>query len=231
MNRLLSDSQAQLAAHLWELGAIELNSQRPLKSDERSSCPMGAGIYINLRDCLNAQPGPLTVADYDLIADVMYEQLTAERCFRTHFEYIVGVPGAGEPIAAALVRRFAHLGVEQLFLEQSILPNGQSCISRLKPSQLYDVGATVLLVDDLVTAADSKLEAIRALEHESFYIEDVAVLIDRMQGGREALTNAGFRLHAPLSVLDLLLFFGLNGQMTRDEVFAQLSQIRSRRAA
>jgi orotate phosphoribosyltransferase len=56
----------------------------------------------------------------------------------------------------------------------------------------------------VVTHADSKLEAIRVLEGNGLVVRDVAVLVDREQGGPAQLAAAGYTLHAALRLSQLL---------------------------
>jgi orotate phosphoribosyltransferase len=69
----------------------------------------------------------------------------------------------------------------------------------------------VLVIDDLVTHADSKLEAIRVLEDNGLKVRDVAVLIDREQGAPEQLAAAGYTLHAALRLGQLLDYWRDSG--------------------
>ena len=48
----------------------------------------------------------------------------------------------------------------------------------------------------------SKLEAIEPLEAAGLIVEDLVVLIDREQGGRERLAARGYRLQAVLAISD-----------------------------
>ena len=56
------------------------------------------------------------------------------------------------------------------------------------------------MIDDIVTDGASKLEAIEPLEAAGLVVEDLVVLIDREQGGRERLAAKGYRLHAVLTI-------------------------------
>ena len=49
----------------------------------------------------------------------------------------------------------------------------------------FEPGETTLLVDDLITRGDSKLEATVPLEAAGLEVRDILVLIDREQGGLE----------------------------------------------
>ena len=57
----------------------------------------------------------------------------------------------------------------------------------------FTPGETVLAIDDVVSHAESKLEAIRVLEANGLVVRDVAVLVDREQGGRSSLPRRGIR--------------------------------------
>src|SRR5258708_36712575 len=63
----------------------------------------------------------------------------------------------------------------------------------------FTPGETVLVLDDVVTHADSKLEAIRVLEGNGLVVRDAAVLLDREQAGPGRLAAAGLHLPAPLA--------------------------------
>ena len=64
----------------------------------------------------------------------------------------------------------------------------------------FHAGERVVVIDDIVTDGASKLEAIEPLEAAGLVVEDLVVLIDREQGGRERLAAKGYRLHAVLTI-------------------------------
>jgi orotate phosphoribosyltransferase len=69
----------------------------------------------------------------------------------------------------------------------------------------------VVVIDDVVTHADSKLEALRTLEANGLVAHDVVVLVDREQGGPEAIAAAGYRLHAAVKISELLAYWRETG--------------------
>ena len=86
-------------------------------------------------------------------------------------------------------------------------------------------GDRAVVLDDLITTGGSKLAAIEPLEAAGLEVQDVVVLIDREQGGREELEAAGYRLHAVLrlsEMLDVLVEAGRISVEQRDEVIAFL---------
>ncbi len=68
----------------------------------------------------------------------------------------------------------------------------------------FTAGETVVVLDDLVTTGGSKLEAIAPLSEAGLAVKDVVVLVDRGQGGAAELAAHGLRLHAVLTLADLL---------------------------
>jgi uridine monophosphate synthetase len=68
----------------------------------------------------------------------------------------------------------------------------------------YQPGEQVVVVDDLATTGSSKFEAIEKLRAAGLIVRDVVVLIDRQSGARSSLAQAGFTLHAVLTLRDLL---------------------------
>src|SRR5262249_4109932 len=85
----------------------------------------------------------------------------------------------------------------------------------------FDRGDTVLVVDDLVTHAESKLEAIRVLEASELRVRDVAVVVDREQGGPAQLAAAGYTLHAAVRLGQLLDYWRASERID-DATFARV---------
>ena len=60
----------------------------------------------------------------------------------------------------------------------------------------FQVGQRVLLLDDVVSHAESKLEAAHALSENGLIVKNILVVLDRQQGGPEQVAAAGYKLHA-----------------------------------
>ena len=88
-------------------------------------------------------------------------------------------------------------------------------------------GERVAVLDDVITTGDSKLEAIAPLEELGLQVEDIVVLIDREQGGREYLEERGYRLHTVFGLGEMLDVLAQQGHIStaeRDEVEAFLAR-------
>jgi uridine monophosphate synthetase len=113
------------------------------------------------------------------------------------FDRIAAIPYAGLPIGIALA---LELDRPLIYPRREVKEHG----TRRAIEGAFEPGETALLVDDLITRGDSKLEAIAPLEAAGLTVHDVLVLIDREQGGAEDLARRGYRLHALLRLAQIL---------------------------
>jgi uridine monophosphate synthetase len=113
------------------------------------------------------------------------------------FQRIAAIPLAALPIAAAVSLR---LGVPFVYPRMVIKEHGtgNSIEGDFRPDD------RVVLLDDVISTARSKLEAIEVLAREGLKITDLVVLVDRESGGREEIERHGVRCHAYARISELL---------------------------
>ncbi len=194
MNVKYKEARHYLALMLWDIGAmLTAASNHPLVVERED--PLSS-FYLNLRTADNPKPGPLTPKIVDLAAWCMLE-LCLERTLT--FDAVVGVPRAGDPFAQAFARfaRTKCLTMDKWEHEE------KRCIASLQ-GHVPALVKKVLVVDDLITKADSKREAIEILRDAGMDVTDVIVLVDREQGGRERLAKIGCTLHSVLTITEML---------------------------
>jgi orotate phosphoribosyltransferase len=189
----LTPKQQAFADHLLTSGAIRFGAFRLKLHEQRPDAPLSP-IYVNLR-VLRSYPDAL-----DAAVAVLAEMIEARglRCDR-----YADVPMAATPLVAVL----SHLTRVPMITPREPKSHGLSG----SIDGAYTLGDTVLLIDDLVTHADSKLAAARVLEANGLRVRDVAVLIDREQGGPAQLAAAGYTLHAATHLSQLLAYFRRTG--------------------
>jgi uridine monophosphate synthetase len=112
------------------------------------------------------------------------------------FDRIAAIPYAGLPIGVAIALEMNR----PLIYPREAKAHG----TRRAIEGTFEPGETALLVDDLITRGDSKLEAAEPLEAAGLDVKDVLVLIDREQGGAEDLAQRGYHLHAVLRLVEIL---------------------------
>ena len=127
------------------------------------------------------------------------------------FDRIAGLPYAAIPIATAV----SLLGnYPMIYPRKEIKAYG----TKAEIEGEYWPGETVLVVDDLATTGGSKFEAIAKLTGAGLIVKDVVVLVDRQSGAREALAEAGYSMHAVLTITQLLDYWDGTGKVEKDKI-------------
>jgi len=67
----------------------------------------------------------------------------------------------------------------------------------------FTSGFPVVVVEDVLTTGSSARDAISAVESEGGHVLGVMAVVDRQEGGREAIERAGYPVEAFLTVSDL----------------------------
>lgn len=67
----------------------------------------------------------------------------------------------------------------------------------------FAAGDPVVVVEDVLTTGASARDAIKAIESEGGHILGVMAVVDRQEGGRAALENAGYLVETFITVSDL----------------------------
>jgi len=122
------------------------------------------------------------------------------------FQRIAGLPYAAIPIATAISLAGNY---PMIYPRKEVKEYG----TRAEIEGEVHAGETVVVIDDLATTGGSKFEAIEKLTGAGLKVRDVVVLIDRQSGAKESLEAAGFRLHAVLTITQLLDYWEKTGKV------------------
>ena len=170
---------SDIADDLLESGCVKFG-EFTLKSGKQSP------IYIDLRR-LTGYPALLkrvAAAYLPILRDLSFDRIAA-------------LPYAALPIGTAI----SLLGDwSMVYPRKQVKDYG----TRAAVEGVYSPGERVVLVDDLVTTAGSKFEAIDQLNAVGLQVSDVVVLIDRQSGAGDELKGRGYRLHAAFTLTELL---------------------------
>jgi orotate phosphoribosyltransferase len=219
---------AELADKLWDIGAVKIESTADgggftLKLHETQPDAPKSPIFFNIRTPDNPKPGPLDEEALALIGAAMAQEVRDGNI--SGFDRIAPIPNAGDPLAVAL-----HAALDddrELLWLVKAEEGGKRKITGVKEGEWYNERDCVLLVDDLVTQAGTKLEAIDVLQDIAFQVvNDLLVLIDRQQGGREQVEAKGIKVTAVYELTVLLYYYVATGKITAeqaDEVMAYIS--------
>ena len=189
----MTEPTALLADGLLEAGCVKFG-EFILKSGLKSP------IYIDLRQIITYPK---------LLEQVGAAYLPILRGLE--FQRIAGLPYAAIPIATAISLQGNY---PMLYPRKEVKAYG----TKAEIEGEYHAGETVVVIDDLATTGGSKFEAIEKLTTAGLKVRDVVVLIDRQSGAKEALEAAGLRLHAVLTITQLLDYWEKTGKVEQTKI-------------
>lgn len=207
----LTEHQEKLLLSLFDIGAIKFGDFRLKLHETYPDAPLSP-LYIDLR-MIRRFP------DTKKVAVEAYRELVAP----LQFDLLADIPTAATPIVASL-SDMLHVGMITPRTDAKSHGSGAK-IDGVTPS---DKGKTAVLIDDLVTHADSKLEAAAILQNNGFTVRDIVVLIDRQQGGKEQLEAKGLQLRAACTISQMFAFYERIGKITasqREDIQRRLDEI------
>lgn len=164
---------------LYNIGAIRFGDFT-LKSGEQSK------IYIDLRQIIS-YPDILRA-----VSEIIWQQMSGYP-----LDVICGVPYTALPIATCIS------------LQQNI-----PMVMRRKEKKAYGTkqciegafktGQKCIIIEDIITTGSSIIETADDLEVAGLKVKEIAVLIDREQGGALNLQQKHYILHAAFTLKDIL---------------------------
>ncbi len=193
--RITNDELSELADGLLSAGCIKFG-EFTLKSGLTSP------IYIDLRQIITYPKllEQIGQAYLPLLKDLKFERLA-------------GLPYAAIPIATAI----SLAGNYPMIYPRK---EAKSYGTKADIEGEYHAGETVVIIDDLATTGGSKFEAIEKLTGAGLVVKDVVVLVDRQSGAKESLEQAGYAMHAVLTISALLEYWESNGKVEKNKIAA-----------
>src|SRR2546422_576903 len=116
-------------------------------------------------------------------------------------DLVGGLTLGADPVAYAIAVA-AHAGgrtLDAFTVRKQAKPHGTG--KRIEGC--FAPGRTVVVVEDVITTGQSAQEAIRAIEGEGGRVLGVLAVVDREEGGREALERAGYAVEALVTATEL----------------------------
>uniref|UniRef100_A0A158PBE4 orotate phosphoribosyltransferase n=1 Tax=Angiostrongylus cantonensis TaxID=6313 RepID=A0A158PBE4_ANGCA len=141
---------------------------------------MKSPIYIDLRECFG-------YADLMDLASDGIKYLIQET--DTSFDGIVGVPYAALPYATLVSFRYK----KPLII---IRKEAKTYGTKKLVEGVYDKGAKVIVIEDVVTTGGSIREVVNTLRAEGLVVENVFCILDREQGAAAKLKEDGITLYS-----------------------------------
>ena len=143
---------------------------------------------------VNCKPVSLSGTGLALLGALMLEQVEAEA------RAVAGLTLGADPLVSAVAMRAALEGRELNALIVRKEAKGHGTGAWLE-GPLPEPGSTITVLEDVVTTGGSSLKAVKQLREAGYTVNRVVTIVDRQEGGIEAMTAAGLELRS-LFLLD-----------------------------
>jgi uridine monophosphate synthetase len=164
---------------LYKINAVKFGDFT-LKSGQASK------IYLDLRQIIS-YPDILRA-----VAEEMWHTVHS-----TKFDLVCGVPYTALPIATCI--SLQH-NIPMIMRRKEKKDYG----TKQQIEGNYQTGQSCLIIEDVITTGGSIVETADELDTVGLKVKDLAILIDRQQGGRENLENKGFSVHSVFTIQEIL---------------------------
>jgi orotate phosphoribosyltransferase len=148
-------------------------------------------------DCKQAV---LTAEGHVLVGEVMLDAMAPfGACVA-----VAGVELGGCPLASAVAMTSHARGtpLDAVYVRKDAKDHGSRRL--LEGSSRLPAGARLALLEDVVTTGGSTLKAAEKLREAGYEVAGVVALVDRLEGGREAIEASGLKLVALFSRDDFI---------------------------
>lgn len=148
---------------------------------------------------IDARPTTMSGEGLVLLGALGLERIAARGW---HPAFVGGLTLGADPVAYAIAAAAQSRGtpLDAFTVRKQAKEHGtgrriEGCLTR---------GARALIVEDVITTGRSALEAISAVEAEGAQVVGVLAVVDREEGGRANLEQAGYEVDALVTARDLI---------------------------
>lgn len=218
---------------LFDMGAIKIESEGKYsfkRHEEEPDAPLSP-IYFNLRTPDNPKPGPLT-------PEIIREISTGLWCLAGRnsilYDVVGGIPNAGEPFAEKFIDfmwSVMRSYITSISFVKENTPYGRR-ISGLKQGiVLPQYERKLLLLDDVLEGAVTKIEATGVAEDNEFEVTGILTVVHYDYEGADAssiLEGMGYRFASLFKVSEITEHCYLTRRITEDQYNAGMNFLKSR---
>lgn len=132
----------------------------------------------------------LTAQGHLLCGELMLDALAQLPACRA----VAGVELGGCPLASAVSLTSAQRGgnLPALYVRKEVKDHGSKKL--VEGDKALEPGLTVVMLEDVITTGGSTLKAVEKLKQVGATVVGVVALVDRLEGGAEAIRDAGLAL-------------------------------------
>jgi orotate phosphoribosyltransferase len=142
---------------------------------------------------IDCKPAVLTAEGHALVGEALLERIAG---LPEHVDAVAGVELGGCPLASAVATRSWAKGtpLDAVYVRKSSKDHGTRKL--LEGADQLSQGAQIVLTEDTVTTGGSTLRAVERLREAGFEVAAVFAIVDRLEGGADAIREAGVEFQA-----------------------------------
>ncbi len=175
---------------------LEIMSKRSVKfGDFTLASGKKSDFFVDCKQSI------LTAEGHAEVGRVMF---SAMRAMYPDVRVVAGVVLGGCPLASAVSFRSALDGalINALYVRKERKDHGSGQL--VEGKEASPPGTRVVLLEDVITTGGSSLKSVGVLREEGYEVAGIIALVDRLEGGREAIEAAGIPLYSVFTKSDFL---------------------------
>ena len=142
---------------------------------------------------IDCKPAVLTAEGHALVGAALLGRIAD---FPQKIDAVAGVELGGCPLASAVAAQSWAEGrpLDAVYVRKSSKDHGTRKL--LEGADRLSPGAQIVLTEDTVTTGGSTLRAVERLREAGFQVAAVLAVVDRLEGGAQAIRDAGVEFQA-----------------------------------
>ncbi len=179
----------------YDLNKAKLLKQLIEKAYKKGNFTLASGKKSS--HYLNCKPVSLNGEGLNLISNLFLELMDSRS------KAVAGMTLGADPLVSGLIVTAASQGLylNGLIIRKEIKKYGTK--AGIEGPKL-EGGTLVTVLEDVVTTAGSVIKAIKKLRENNYVVEEVLSIVDRQEGGCEALNDENVKLKSLFTIKDFL---------------------------
>ena len=179
----------------YDLNKVKLLKQLIQKSYKKGDFTLASGKKSS--HYLNCKPVSLNGEGLNLISDLFLDLKDSSS------KAVAGMTLGADPLVSGLIVKAASKGqyLNGLIIRKEIKSYGTKAGIE---GPLLEKGTLVSVLEDVVTTAGSVIKAIKKLRENNYIVHEVLSIVDRQEGGYQALAKENVKLKSLYTIKDFL---------------------------
>ena len=179
----------------YNLNKAKLLKQLIEKSYKKGNFTLSSGKKSS--HYLNCKPVSLNGEGLNLISDLFLDLKDSSS------KAVAGLTLGADPLVSGLILKAASQGLDLngLIIRKETKKYGTKAGIE---GPILEEGTLVTVLEDVVTTAGSVIKAIKKLRENHYVVEEVLSIVDRQEGGCEALNDENVKLKSLFTIKDFL---------------------------